>query len=312
MISVSEDFEDLLKLAANVSFNKEISSNAINFEDTHFEVDLNRKQLEKLSEKILLLPTQGIFVLFSKYCFHLTTAETEFFLEIENAKGYLLYYRKLLSFIFGLEESELISDSAMKNICKIALKEYMRREFYNEDHEIVLFHKVRIGTKKLARRIAVAAIIVVMSFSTMMVANAEFREKVVSWIIETFEKYSIFELKSENPPMIRELQKYKPHYVPEHFKLTNTIEQPSLILYEYSNENSDSLNILMSLSDTRIYIDTEGAVLEELEIQDFVAYYFEKDNVYHLIFEKDGYHFAIYGTISKSELFKVAENIVMQ
>lgn len=306
---MSEHFKELLKHAANVSFNKEISSNAINSEDTPVEVDLNRKQLEKLSEKILLLPMQGLFVLFSKYCFHLTPAETESFLEIENAKGYLLYYRKLLSFIIGLDENKLISDSEMKNACKIALKEYMSREFYNEDHRIILLPKVRIGIKKLARRIAVAAIIVVMSFSTMMVANAEFREKVVSWIIETFEKYSIFELKSDNQPMIQELQKYTPNYIPKHFKLINTTEHPSLILYEYSNENSDSLNILMSLSDTRVYIDTESAVLEELKMEGFVAYYFEKDNAYHLIFEKDGYHFAVYGTISKSELFKVAENI---
>lgn len=73
---MSEHFEDLLKLAANVSFSKEISSNTINSKSTHIEVDLDRKQLEKLSEKILLLPTQGLFVLFSKYCFHLTPAET--------------------------------------------------------------------------------------------------------------------------------------------------------------------------------------------------------------------------------------------
>ena len=306
---MNDHFESLLKLAANVSFNKEILSNAINSEDTLVEVDLNCKQLEKLSKKILMLPAQGLFVLFSKYCFHLTPAETESFLEIENAKGYLLYYRKLLSFIIGLNRDKLISDPSMKDACKMALKVYMGQEFYNEDHKIVLLPKIRIGTKRVARRIAVAAIIVVMSFSTIMVANAEFREKVVSWIIETFEKYSIFELKSDNLPMIQELQKYKPNYVPEHFKLTNTTEQPSLILYEYGNENSDSFHILMSLSDTRIYIDTEGVVLEELEMQSFAAYYFEKDNVYHIIFEKDGYHFAVYGTISKSELFKITENI---
>lgn len=146
----------------------------------------------------------------------------------------------------------------------------------------------------------------------MMVANAEFRERVISWVIEAFEKYSVFELKRNDIPTIQELQKYKLFYIPEGFQLGDTIEQPSLILYQYSGASHHTLSILMSLSDTRIYIDTEGIDLEKLDLGDTYAYYFEKDDVHHIIFERDGYYFTVYGTISKSELLKVSGGIQAQ
>lgn len=310
---MSNNFTDILKLAAKLNFEQEISKSASDTEPSRIEVDLDYMQIQKLSEKVLLLPPQGIFVLFSKYCFHFTPAETELFYHVQKAKELLIHYRKLLSFVVGIKESQIISDSSFRDACKIALHQYLNQELYADQHpSVFLMSKTRTTFRKIAQKIAIAAIIAIMSFSTMMVANAEFRERVISWVIETFEKYSIFELKSNDMPTIQELQKYKPSYIPEGVQLVNTIEQPSLILYQYSGANHRTLSILMSLSDTRIYIDTEGIDLEKLDLGDTSAYYFEKDDVHHIIFEQGGYYFTVYGTISKSELLKVAGGIQAQ
>lgn len=308
-----DNFEELLGIAANYNFKQEISSDAINLSAGVLEVELKSAQVKTLHDKILLLPLQGIFLLFSKYCFQLTPSETAFFYGLENTKGHLHYYRKLLSSIIGLQENEIISDGAMEKACKTALNDYLNQEVgQGKGKAISLSPTFKAPMKKLARRIAIAAIVAIMSFSTMMVANAEFREIVVSWLVETFEKYSIFELKSDDVQTIQTLQKYTPHYIPTQFELRGTITQPSLILYEYRDLNDETLTILMSLSDTRIYVDTEGVDLENLEIENVSAYYFEKDAVQHLAFERDGYYFMVYGSVGKEELIKIAVDINLE
>ncbi|MDD4843753.1 MAG: DUF4367 domain-containing protein [Anaerotignum sp.] len=307
---MSEKFEELLKLAAVANFDKEISENINHFEYDYRKVNLEDRQQSKLAEKVLLLPPKGMFAMFGKYCFHLTPSEIETFFQIEKPKGYLLFYQKMLSLIMGLGEGQLISDDSMKHACKAALNEYYKKELYADDNQMGLRHpKLKVGFRKLVKKVAVAAIIATMSFSTMMVANAEFRERVISWMIETFEKYSIFELKNDEAQTIENLQKYVPSYIPIGFELENTVVQPSLVLFEYSNENTDYLDILMSISDTRVYMDTEGVSIEELEVQGSTAYYFKKDNVECLVFEKDGFHFEVYGCMSKNDLIMVAEGI---
>lgn len=307
---MSGNFEELLELAAAASFDKEVLSNANKLEHDFIKVNLVHRQQIELTEKILSLPPKGMFVLFAKYCFHLTPAETEIFFQIENSNGYLLYYLKLLGMIMGLSEGQLISDEIMKQACKAALKQYLKKEFYVNNQIGLSQHRKKVGLKKLAKRVAVAAIIATMSFSTMMVANAEFREKIISWIIVTFEKYSIFELKNDDAPTIENLQKFIPSYIPDGFQLNNTVNQPSLILYEYRNINSDYFDILISIANTKVYLDTEGAPTEELKVLDSTAYYFNKDGVNSIVFEKNGFHFEVDGSISKKDLIRITEAIV--
>lgn len=307
---MSENFEELLELAAAASFDKEVLSNANKLEHDFIKVNLVHRQQIDLTEKILSLPPKGMFVLFAKYCFHLTPAETEIFFQIENSNGYLLYYLKLLGMIMGLEEGQLISDETMKKACKSALKQYLKKEFYVDNQIGLIQHRNKVGLKKLAKRVAVAAIIATMSFSTMMVANAEFREKIISWIIVTFEKYSIFELKNDDAPTIENLQRFIPSYIPDGFELNDTVNQPSLILYEYSNKNSDYFDILISIANTKVYLDTEGVPTEELEVLGSTAYYFNKDGVNSIVFEKNGFHFEVDGSISKKDLIRITESIV--
>lgn len=91
---MNDSFNDLLKIAANLEFEKECSLAVEVDSMQHNEVNLSREQLQILSEKILLLPREGILILFCKYCFHFTPEEAELFYHIKDGKALLLYYKQ--------------------------------------------------------------------------------------------------------------------------------------------------------------------------------------------------------------------------
>ncbi|WP_317921535.1 hypothetical protein [Tepidimicrobium xylanilyticum] len=46
--------------------------------------------------------------------------------------------------------------------------------------------------KLIAKRVAIFMLICILTFSVILTVNAEARERVFDWIIEVFEKFSIF------------------------------------------------------------------------------------------------------------------------
>lgn len=145
-----------------------------------------------------------------------------------------------------------------------------------------------------------------------MVASAQFREKVIAWVVETFEKYSIFELQSDGENTQSDLQSYKPTYLPDGAELKNTVEQPEMLAYEYAINESGYFNILLSQSDTRIYADAENTEIESFDKGGVIGYYFKKDDLNYICYERDGDFFSIYGSIDMDELIKIAAGITTE
>ena len=189
------NWQTMLHEAANASFEKDIEVRSAADNDAYSCVDLPKAKIRELSEKILHLPHQGIVLLFSRYCFRLSPQETEKFFQMKNAKGRFRFYRELLSTSMGLSSEQVISDASLNRACKIAMKDYLRTEL-KEDAAVSSTGKSRthIVFRRFGKAVAVAAITITLLFSTAMVTNAKIREKVIAWIVETFEKYSIFEL----------------------------------------------------------------------------------------------------------------------
>ena len=126
-----DNFSDILKLAAELDFKKEISQNVKAGNSYYDEVDLSYAQIQILSEKILLLPRKGILVLFCKYCFHFTPKEAELFYHIENGKALLLYYKKWLSYVIGVKNGEIISESNFRDASVMAMEKFLDQELYS-------------------------------------------------------------------------------------------------------------------------------------------------------------------------------------
>ena len=122
--------------------------------------------------------------------------------------------------------------------------------------------RTHIAFRKVWKTVAVAAITLTLLFSTCMVANAQFRERVISWVIETFEKYSIFELHGDELDEPQDLTEYQAGYLPDGAILQDTTKQPNtepgIVLYEYAINEVESFEIMITQSDNRVYFDTEN------------------------------------------------------
>ena len=306
-------WQAMLHDAAAVSFERNAESLATE-NRTRSYVDLSHAQIQVLSEKILSLPHEGIVLLLSRFCFHLSPEETEKFFQLKNAKGRFRFYQELLSSCMGVNAEQMISDDAFGSACHIALKEYLHNELEADtDDKTVGNNRTHIVFRKVWKTVAVAAITLTLLFSTVMVANAQFRERVISWVIETFEKYSIFELHGDELDEPQDLTEYQAGYLPDGAILKNTTELPGepsgFLLYEYAIGKSENFSIVVSQSDSRIYLDTENAKIEPFDKDGVTGYFFQKDGMSYICFERDGCFFSVYGSIDTDELVKIAASI---
>ena len=305
-------WKSMLHEAAAASFEKDIKSFAVDSISDSC-VDLPQARIRELSEKILLLPHHGIVLLFSRYCFRLSPEETEMFFQLKNAKGHFRFYCALLSSCMGFAENQMISDASFSKACKAALKNYLRAELkeciFDKTYKR---SKLSVPPRKIGKAVAVAVITLTLLFSTCMVANAQFREKVIAWVIETFEKYSVFELRSDGETERSDLHSYKPTYLPEGAELMETIEQTVFIGYKYIIGGSESFSIWIGQTDIRIYTDAENADIEPLDRDGVTGYFFRKDDLKYMCFERDGCFFSVYGSLDMEELIKIAAGITRE
>ena len=204
----------------------------------------------------------------------------------------------------------MISDDTFGKACHIALKDYLHNELEADaDDKAVGNSRAHIAFRKVWKTVAVAAITLTLLFSTCMVANAQFRERVISWVIETFEKYSIFELNTDGQDERQDLMDYQTTYLPAEAVLQNTVEQPEIVVYEFAISESQHFNVVISRSDTRLYLDTENAEIEQFDKDGVTGYFFKKDDMKYICFEQDGCFFSVYGSIDTDELIKIAAGI---
>lgn len=305
-------WKSMLHEAAAASFEKDIKSFAVD-SISYSCVDLPQARIRELSDKILLLPHHGIVLLFSRYCFRLSPEETEMFFQLKNAKGHFRFYCALLSSCMGFAENQMISDALFSKACKAALKNYLRAELKEGIFDKTYKRsKLSVPLRKIGKAVAVAVITLTLLFSTCMVANAQFREKVIAWVIETFEKYSVFELRSDGETERSDLHSYKPTYLPEGAELMETIEQTVFIGYKYIIGGSESFSIWIGQTDIRIYTDAENADIEPLDRDGVTGYFFRKDDLKYMCFERDGCFFSVYGSLDMEELIKIAAGITRE
>ena len=198
--------------------------------------------------------------------------------------------------------------------CHITLKDYLRNELEADtDDKAAGNSRTHIAFRKVWKTVAVAAITLTLLFSTCMVANAQFRERVISWVIETFEKYSIFELHGDELDELQDLTEYQAGYLPDGAILQDTTKQPNtepgIVLYEYAINEAESFEIMITQSDNRVYFDTENTKIEPFDKGGVTGYFFQKDGMSYICFERDGCFFSVYGTADADELLKVAAGI---
>lgn len=299
----------MLCRAAEASFEKDIEALAAADQNACSCVDLPPAKIRELSKKILLLPHEGIVLLLSRYCFRLSPEEAEMFFQLNNARGRFRFYRTLLSSGMGLRADHVISDASFREACEIAQKKYLNTELEDAGSNKTGKSQVKIMLRQMGRAVAVAAVTLALLFGVSMATNAKFRERVITWIVDTYEEYSAFQLKNDGDGSQVDLHSYKPTYLPDGAELLNTVDQPEVLVYEYAIGESSFFDIFLAKADNRVYMDTEDAEVEEFEKDGMKGYFIRKDDWNCMCYERDGNFFSINGTIDMDELIKIAEGI---
>lgn len=165
----------------------------------------------------------------------------------------------------------------------------------------------------ITKRVAVFILVFLLSFSAVLVVNAEACEKVFDWIIEKFPKFSVFISKKdigEGKESV-ELTSFTFNYIPIGFELVDVNMGRNVLIYNYSTDNNQEFYIKLfnSSGENKLYYDTEGIEIEEIIFKGSQAYMWRTDEMTYLIWHQDGIECHIMGNLNKDKILKVAENI---
>lgn len=324
VIGMPKISNNIMKEVCQLSFQNELETiTKLNMNSIKYQT-LSEEQVDQLAIKIGLLPLEYRNILFFRYCFNNPPSKTEKILEIENVIGKLRYIQKMLSAFMGLKNS-WIDDNSMKKACEIALiedaKDYdntlalhkpnYSKNFRRKLKDIKISQKTNSIFMKMVKRVAVFILVCFLSFSTVLVVNAEVRERFFDWVVVTFPKFSIFIPQNINKDTI-DLKSLKINYVPMDFKLVNINEGHNMLIYNYATENNKKLDIsfLASSRKGKSYYDAENIEIEEFIFKESNAYMWQTDEMTYLIWSQDDIECHISGNLDKNEVIKIAENIL--
>ncbi len=286
---------------------------------------LSVEQIKQLAQKIGLLPFEYCDILFLRYCFSHTPAEIDRILVTENTVSKLRYLQRMLSSLMCLDNT-WINDKSMEEACQIALvkyrKDYNSIKVLNKPNYSNAFRRKLKGIKiaksptrvlmSIAKRVAIFILVCIIGFSAVLAFNAEAREKCFDWIIEVFQKFSVFVPQNKNDENdAAKLTSLEIKYVPIEFELTDTRKGQKILVYNYSSKDNQKLTIKLFSSEvgSKSYYDTENAEIKEIIFKESQAYTWQTDEMTYLIWYQDGIECHIAGNLSIDEVFKVAENI---
>lgn len=178
--------------------------------------------------------------------------------------------------------------------------------------------RLRRPLRVLKRALLVAAVLISM-FTCTLLTSASVRNAVVNTIIDWTGRDVGFQFIIEGEPLSALPDGYGPHYIPDGFIFedNNAIIEPDFIDLHYISEDKDRIlsvgvSVLQNSSQTRM--DNEHTEYEMITFQGteaYVGHWISVDGIegYFMIWAKDGIENQIYGTVSFSELIKIAENI---
>lgn len=157
-------------------------------------------------------------------------------------------------------------------------------------------------TRRTARVVLIAAILLSMTVTAFAIPASR------EYIIKKFTDHSTYEVIGGERVDIDE--NIKPHYIPEGFKLVNHFYSRESVTWGYEKNESTFFNVDITLINTQTEFDTERYDTEVLEINGIKYIYYKSVEENNGLIWNDGvYIYGVYGTVSKEEIIKIAQNI---
>ena len=179
----------------------------------------------------------------------------------------------------------------------------------------MFLNKICLYTKK----VAVVFIAFLISLFTITMSVEALRVKLFDMVKEVYEKFTIYKFKiDENDnKKVNFLEKKSINYLPNGFEEVERAEYNNDVAITYSDgEDYITFNYLL-IENSNLYMDTENAKINKVQINNFYADYIEKENKSRLVWQDENILYDLkldyinkdkYLDI-KSELIKIAKNI---
>lgn len=146
-----------------------------------------------------------------------------------------------------------------------------------------------------------------------MVTNAEFRGKILEWIVETYPKYSKIGLEGiQNKHVIEEgnnLGSFQINYIPDGYQLVYQSNLPLMKKFRYKNSENTSITIQVSPGNGSNNYNTENSEIKSCMIGEKNVLYWEKDGVRMCVIKEGEWLISVVTELPFNEVFKIVENI---
>lgn len=290
--------------------------------------DMNGEEflLEATSRKILALPfpEQAVFLLY--YGFHMNDSQISEVLALPYAHGMRIGMLNTLQ-AWASTPEVFCDPEALSQACKLALKKLMDEVNMQPDvlhaysrHFRKQLRKVRAAQKPVdyllqgVSKAAAVLLAVSIGFSTAMVTNAEFREKVLEWIVETYPKYSKIRLDGvqdrSGSDRASDLDSFQITYIPDGYELVYQGDIQLMKNYRYKNSEGKSITIQLVPGDGSNNYNTENAEINSCMVDGRSVLYWEQDG-FHMCVAKEGeWLLSVVSELPVEEMFRIIENII--
>lgn len=289
------------------------------------DMDAEESLLEAASRKILALPfpEQAVFLLY--YGFHMNDSQISEVLVLPYAHGMRIGTLNTLQ-AWASTPEVFCDPEALSQACKLALKKLMDEVNMQPDvlhvysrHFRKQLRKVRAVQKPvdyLLRGVSKSAAVLLavsIGFSTTMVTNAEFREKVLEWIVETYPKYSKIWLDGVQDrsasDRASDLDSFQITYIPYGYELVYQSNLETMKHFRYVNSAEQSIIIQIVPGDGSNNYNTEGAEVNSCIVGNRSVLYWKKDTFSMCIAKDRDWLIVVMTELPFDEAFKILENI---
>jgi hypothetical protein len=266
------------------------------------EKKLRGSEIRKLTNSILSLPQKGQEILLGIYAFGLTPENVEIIYGISEVNLRRKFFERQLAHEMGLGAGERIAENSLYKACRKAMRSLT---------EDILEHKKQKNIILMFAKTAAAILVVgLLAFGTAMGVNAEFRNSVVSWLMESTKAYTLFHIEESEDAQSSNLDDYEPTYIPQGYHSYSRDVVTGFATYTYVDVNEDLLNVSICMPEAHAYLNTEGMGKEVITINGQQAFLYHDGVHGSLATSIDGYALYVTGKASREDFIKIAENVV--
>lgn len=187
-----------------------------------------------------------------------------------------------------------------------AFKTQMKKLIHkNQRHQASICHSKRFRSK-----IRIVILVAILVCAATLFSVSAFRTSIANFFFDLSAESSNLEFDDNTKSISPEFDKYLPTYIPDGFTIYAIQEIPQKSIYlQFANENNNYFEVQCDTYLSNISIDTEGAHITELKINNANVTICERKDRIIAIYAKNNMFYSIAGNITQEEILKILESI---